>query len=404
MIDHTHYIPILRRRDAEVVALTNLLKEDLANVTPLFELCEHILKPEARKKLLSVDPYDYFYEVIKELAGSCGTKPYFIDFGYVEGLFAPKVGKHIIDIYFELIEIQYARGSFPVPVTGLSRSALHQNSINGVIKRLRTGLCLRVTQREIREATFSLRLSMLLNQFNLEPNDIDLLVDLREYRESNPTYEEICDRIPMLNQWKSFIVASGAFPADLSDLAKNDEHELPRNDWQRWNEAIRSGEPLKRIPTFADYTIQFPKPPEPLNYNPRTSASIRYTAQDHWVVMRGEWLNNPNGAKYDQYWGLANSLLDRPEYSGDDFSFGDQYIAKIGRQTKQTGSIVTWLQAGLNRHMTLTVRQISAAVATASTGQQSLRPLRRYPIQSVWNKKRLILPDSYRQQYLFAPE
>ena len=401
MIDHTHYVPILRRRAAEVAAVTNLLNEDFANITPFFELCEHILTPEKREKLLRIDSEIYFYEVIKELAGCCEFKPYFIDFGYVEGLFSRKDNRHMLEVYFDLLDHHHCKA---IPVTGLSRSDSYQNGISQCLRRWGTGMCLRLTQRDIREPTFVLRLNMLLRNFDIGPRDVDLLVDLGIYRDSNPSYEEISDRIPMLREWKSFIVACGSFPEDLSDLAKNDEHKLPRSDWQRWLDLLMSQSRPRRIPTFADYTIQFPRRPEPLSFIPRTSASIRYTARDHWVVMRGEWLNNPHGAGFDQYWGLANSLMSRPEYSGEDFSFGDQYIARIGSQNRLTGNISTWLQAGLNRHMTLTVRQISQAISSAKFGQQSLRPLQRFPLRPHWNERRLVLPASHHEQYMFPPE
>jgi hypothetical protein len=121
--------------------------------------------------------------------------------------------------------------------------------------------------------------------------------------------------------------------------------------------------------------------------------------------MRGEGLRNKNGAKYDQYWGQANSLMYRDEYSGENYCYGDQYIARIGSQTSETGTPETWLKAGINRHMTLVARQIKnyfdrKEAGEINIGQEYSRP----PIQSVWNKSRLVLPDAYDQMYLFPPE
>jgi mannose-6-phosphate isomerase-like protein (cupin superfamily) len=39
------------------------------------------------------------------------------------------------------------------------------------------------------------------------------------------------------------------------------------------------------------------------------SASIRYTTDDYWVIMRGEGLRNKGGAGYDQYPANAELLM-----------------------------------------------------------------------------------------------
>lgn len=402
LVDNSTYVPILRRRTAEASAVINVLNEDMGNIIPLFELCEHILPAKTAAKVLKRDPYEYLYEVLTELATCCGYRQFFIEFGYVESFFSNNpTRKHVIDVFYDLVEFQCADVS-PIPVLGIGRSPEYLAAIARTVTRFGQEVCLRLTQADLRKPTFRLEIRMLLAKLDLTPAQVHLLVDLKETRDSNPTYAEVCSRLPDLTEWKSLIIAGGSFPKDLSGptFPKFSETELPRVEWQRWEDALYDSK-IARTPSFSDYAIQFPKRPEPLNFAPRTSASIRYTAERHFLVLRGQWLNDPSGAGYDQYWGLANALLQRQEYSGDDFSFADESIGRIGRQTIETGSIVSWLQIGLNRHLTLTARQVARAIESRLTGRPLDNRLKRYPFPKAWNAKRRILPPSYRQQKLF---
>ncbi len=59
LVNNSTYIPILRRRKAEAEAVINVLNEDMENIIPLFELCEHILPAKTAAKVLKRDTDDY---------------------------------------------------------------------------------------------------------------------------------------------------------------------------------------------------------------------------------------------------------------------------------------------------------------------------------------------------------
>ncbi len=71
------------------------------------------------------------------------------------------------------------------------------------------------------------------------------------------------------------------------------------------------------------------------------SASIRYTADEYWVIMRGEGVLNKNGPGYAGYSANAQLLCERKEFCGADFSAGDEYIATMSQQTTDTGNAGT---------------------------------------------------------------
>jgi len=93
---------------------------------------------------------------------------------------------------------------------------------------------------------------------------------------------------------------------------------------------------------------------------PNPSASIRYTAPDHWVIMRGQALRGDTSPGSAQYPAQATLLAERPEFCGADFSYGDKYIVQKSNDRKNPGSPQTWICAGINHHLTLAAREVAS--------------------------------------------
>jgi len=221
----------------------------------------------------------------------------------------------------------------------------------------RNGAAIRVSRADYVNAQLA-SVRSFLQGLSLTPHAIDLIVDCKVVEDGQTmvgTATLLESRIP----WQSVAYVGGSFPQNLADLAKNDQHELPRREWQRFTEeSLQQGRPVR----FGDYTVQHPfqqdPPPKVL-----PSGSIRYTSDQHWVVMRGEKLDAPDSPGHEQYIALAQLLCERPEFRGSEFSAGDRYIALMAGQTQNTGSPMTWLQAGINHHLTFAARQLEAFAA-----------------------------------------
>jgi hypothetical protein len=240
-------------------------------------------------------------------------------------------------------------------------------ALESIISTDMRGLCLRLLQEDLRNASIGKELKQLMAKFKLTPKQVDILVDLKRIDNSSMNMSEICNRIPSLTSWRTFTVAAGAFPVDLSDIKKNSQYELSREDWLHWFKQLKDGPILPRRPAFSDYTIQHPIYIEPRTDHPNPSASIRYTSDICWVIMRGQALYG-EGPGHDQYWANANLLSKRKEFCGGGFSKGDEYIYEMGQQTKKKGSPQTWLRAGINHHITFVIRQIASSFGSSADG------------------------------------
>jgi hypothetical protein len=201
----------------------------------------------------------------------------------------------------------------------------------------------------------------LLRQLQLEPNKVDLVVDMECHDCGYPDFAGLSSLVPHILHWRSFVIASGAFPPDLTRWKTPGTYSVARQDWLAWLGEIELSEHLVRKPGFSDYGIYHPTYKPPTGF-PNFSASIRYTTEDEWTIMRGEGVRNEGGAGFAQWPANAELLCGRPEFQqcGASFSAGDAYIAREAGNYAHPGTASKWLQAGFNHHLTFVVRQIAS--------------------------------------------
>jgi hypothetical protein len=198
-------------------------------------------------------------------------------------------------------------------------------------------------------------LNKLTKGFN--KSEIDLLIDFQFISNSRPDIMDIHRDISYFANWNKIIFAFGNIPKDLREFSLG-RNILPRYDWIAWLNYYQTLNNKSIIPIFSDYTIQYGyyyEPPDYANF----SASIRYTTENDWIIMRGEGVRNPDSAGYAQWPANASLLIDMPEFCGAKFSYGDNYIYTMATQSISNGNAETWLRAGINHHITFVNRQLA---------------------------------------------
>jgi hypothetical protein len=107
---------------------------------------------------------------------------------------------------------------------------------------------------------------------------------------------------------------------------------------------------------FGDYAIAHPVPTELDPRTMRMSASIRFTTDEDWLIVKGK---NVRQYGFDQYFELCRTLVGLPEYLGENFSWGDRFIARCARGSAGPGNATTCRKVGTNHHLTLVARQLA---------------------------------------------
>lgn len=177
-------------------------------------------------------------------------------------------------------------------------------------------------------------------------------------------------RIENLSEWRSFIIASGAFPQNLTKCKLDEPNFLPRFDWQNWLQYGKE-KGLVRSPTFADYTIRNPIFDEASQYL-NSTPSIKYTLDNDWLILKGKM------HRYEHYLANAKLLVEdmTDTFRGEKFSWGDKNIADKARYYHQyvkdvksgkiengkapgAGRNTDWIAWGINHHVIVVLNQIA---------------------------------------------
>lgn len=153
---------------------------------------------------------------------------------------------------------------------------------------------------------------------------------------------------------------AGSFPADLRSVQAGVWGELPRHEAVLW-QSVRERW-TQRVPSFGDYGIAHPSVPQTAAFAP--APQIRYTTPAHWMVLKGR-----KGVRRgsQQFYDICAQVVQRVEYSGEDFSWGDQRIARAAESAPEgapqlvtTGNATTWRTIGTSHHLALVIDRLTS--------------------------------------------
>lgn len=344
MFGHQHYFPVLRAKPAELRALRDLNPVLRSLTTPILECPPRVLRGcDTTAKL------EQRLEHVAEHLASWKGRSVFLDFNMLRSA-TPEA--------LEIIAARTARlGIRPVLVISLKGGAQspYANSVRAVLAKHGSGICLRVSPEELKLSAANEMIDACLKAYSVSPVLVDLVIDRGGVDSGSLRYQEFAHHIPFVASWRTLTVLAGSFPPDLSRLARGSVNRLRRSEWHQWQEL--ESWPGRR-PAFGDYTIQHVLHREPVAV-PNFSASVRYTIEEDFFVLRGEGVLNEGGPGYGQWNAWAALLIERPEFFGAAFSAGDGYIAERAANWSNTGSAQSWLQAGFSHHLTTTALQVA---------------------------------------------
>lgn len=175
--------------------------------------------------------------------------------------------------------------------TGLRQTQEYQEGIKESIRIADCQLCLRLFKHDFRQVGLESSIKTLLAKLGRRISDVHLIVDFQAIGEDPPEISTWLERLPMCDEWLSFTVVSGAFPRNLAELAKNQQHFISRIDLSCWREY--AGEATGRIAAYGDYGIQHGIFEENEGKQFNFSASLRYACANECEMKTGPVM--PNG-------------------------------------------------------------------------------------------------------------
>lgn len=349
------YIPCLRWKQGEYQAVLTLKNSTKKMLLPIIEVPEIGYDFENQKNNKTID--EHLEPFTKRIIDKWGKEKCFIDIKYIEEYPKLKSGQPPVERIFNELR---AKGVHAIPITRINQDNVHKKNIKEVTNIDKYGLCIRVDIEDIDEPNFSSNIQELLNEFGLNAENCDFIIDLSLpdndlLKPFSNVLTSIITDLPFLDKWRTFGIIANSFPSSLSP--HKGLFTIPRNEWQLYKLLYKK---LKqqgaRIPNFGDYTINNP---EVQNYDMRfikPCANVRYTSETFWVIARGDNVRD-NG--YGIFVDLCDKIVKSGYFIGDTFSFGDKYIYDCANNPKLTGNLTTWRKVGTNHHIEFVIQQLS---------------------------------------------
>jgi hypothetical protein len=346
MISKEQYVPILKGKAGEFLALSKLDTVIKDSIIPLIEL---VPKPTTKG----------FEDHIISTLGYIqkNWEPHRVI--YVDGYMIQDSGNLFTNIHpMKYIFDELRSKNFNIlPVLNSNTGTDYKEIVKTIAKEENNGICIRV----FRDSFDNIENFLVdcLDFFEIEPSSVDLVIDLRDIGNLNnlEIYSltiETLNNLNFLSNWRNLILSGSSLPIDLVALKPDQIHILPRKEWIVWKKIFENGK-VERLPIFSDYAISHPMLSNYDSTYPNASASIRYTQEIEHYIYRGRGTRQKG---FEQFFDLSESLINSSDYYGESHCAGDEYIKKCGTEKKKPGSLQTWRWVGTNHHLTLVINQL----------------------------------------------
>ena len=193
-------------------------------------------------------------------------------------------------------------------------------------------------------------LAQILAKVGVATANVDLVLDFSEIanrRVLSATVQPALDALHWAasrGPWRSVVLASGAFPPNITTFPRGVLQATPRLDAELYGLVITKAPAIE--PDFGDYGIHNPAlPPDTGGYRPLPN--IRYAADLNWQILREERARPGNESFYTVAQGITSSGF----WPGAAYSPGDHEIDLCSQEARGPGGPREWVQWGLAHHI-----------------------------------------------------
>ena len=328
--DHTHYMPCLRWKQGEYLAVSQLPNATKHALTPLIEVPEIGWDFEKGKEAKAID--EHLAPFAKRVHDKWGRRDCFIDPHLIGPTERMAAGMHPVCFVFHTLR---ERMCSPILVTGLDRDDGYQREVRDGLAQSGSRVCLRIKIEQAGKSSFRNDLNALLSTLGIHANNCDLILDL-----GTPnfvpiegfcvTIQSIVRAFPCLNDWQTFTILGTSLPETMAGIRTGGE-VVPRYEWRLYKMLVDSfREAGLRLPSFGDYAISHPRTIDMDMRIVRPNATIRFTIDDSWYIAKG---NNVRDYGYEQFHRLSEQILASRYYRDSTSSWGKEYIRQCANKS-----------------------------------------------------------------------
>lgn len=356
MTDNRTYMPLLRWKRGEQVALAALNDSTKANMTPLIMLANEQYKHrKGTTKTEAKTAAKAFCDEVKSVWGDSELKLYAGD------LVAP--GEDDPNPLVAIGEQALEAGLSLVPVVRLDDADDYKIAAVDIANAGSGAIALRLTLGEMSDAHEWVD--------TVTPENTDLIIDFGgEIGVATKLGGVLADAFARLHSgpsWRSVTIAGSSIPDDFTGVAAG-SHRIPRQELAVWSALRKRSLPYTLF--FGDYATISPNARAP-GVRWGYPINVKYTLKDDFFICRGiRTLGLP--PKKDgtpakkvptmdmgpQLIGHAKRIVDLPDRDALPNCWGDAQIDKIASGDLGPSGLAEWVQYSVNRHIELTVSQM----------------------------------------------
>ncbi len=352
------YIPVLKAKQNEFLALENLPQTKLDKLTPLFEVTDPNTKSQ-RYITSSTPKLDYIKEVVANISKYYSDKTVFVDgYAWFDKTYDEN-GKHVL-----VTTIEHLRESnvLVIPVVGYDRWDLvdYKQAVCG----LECSSCvIRLDKDAIEDSYdtefFTDRLEGILNDLNLSASDCTVMVDFADVSKI-PLSDILNNAENILTLLKSFgfesyLLAGCSIPAFITEVVKTKDSTktILRKEVVVWKTLRKS---LKMMNLhFSDYGIRGPNSAIGI-MSPDTNGKIRYAVPNECLISLGHSQQAPD--KWGQMKAVSKRIVDSGHFMTGSLSWGDEYILKCSQGLVPTKGVNHWIAVDTNHHLAYILQEL----------------------------------------------
>lgn len=331
------YRPILRWKQGEKVALSNLQLATKNDVVPLFLLGPDQFQPPRGRNPQGTTAAESF---VNQVLTVWGTSEFYLDASEIPvqaGRLHP-----IVDI----AAAARVAGLRLIPSTTLGASAAYQAAITTVLGADGRGVALRVDFAEFNSA------ASWISNWPHSPSDTNLIADFRNtvgvVTAMGAAVTGLFSGLYLGSSWRSVTVAGTSIPADFSGFTAG-THIINRAEWQLWQNLVSTSLPYRL--DFGDYaTVSLAAAPPTIAWG--YPINVKYTLSGQFLVCKG--IKTTGRGAIDmapQLIGHATSIVAHPSRSRIAGCWGDDRIDAIASGTENPGNLGKWVGFSVNRHV-----------------------------------------------------
>ncbi|CAI1829086.1 Uncharacterised protein [Serratia quinivorans] len=356
------YVPIIKAKPGEFMALSNLKDQYSEKIFPFFEIPKITDKTKELASLRGSRQLtkDYLDLIANGISSSYHSSVMFFDlFEWKPDVYV-ETGEHTYSYLYRNLS---SKGISVYPVVGFDRwpDVDYQNAIKSLVVSEGTRYCLRIDSVSLDDAYdvdyFVDTITEIMDSLALSGKELIILFDFGDVTRKSIVSLQ-ADMQHLLKVVADFgcgavMIAGCSFPILINDAVKTEDSTdfVDRREMIAWK-ILSEEHDINLI--FADYGIRNPSGANDI-ITKHVNGKIRYTIENKYFVARGH--SKQKGNKGDQIYDLAKVIVSSAYYLGEKFSWGDAKILACSRKEFK-GRAQDWISYDTNHHISYVVEEV----------------------------------------------